>query len=377
MRYRNKTYLYSKGGIQAEPRPGYEYLGPISRPSVFIGREECFDEVGLFEEDNLLEINKYRMLAGTYSGNNGTYYRDQGWELVIPVFSPLAAGTPSPSLNAMMSDAVNRSAPYTPSVDVVGSLLQLKDFKSVPKDLKRAGDSIRSGKPGEIARSAASGHLAWQFGIAPLISDIQKVLNFQKTVESRMNMLRNMSSPKGASKSVTTYRDQSPDSYQGRGYFADHYGAVAQYDLYFRSTRKSWGSTRWVIPPNNLPRYGSPEYASLARRLAFSTMPFSTMWELLPWTWIIDWFTNIGDFIGSTNNVIGAHATRMCIMEYTKTIAVVYPIGDARGFHPLEASLETKKRTPISFTYPEVHLPIITGGQMATLTSLFTQRHPF
>lgn len=70
------------------------------------------------------------------------------------------------------------------------------------------------------------------------------------------------------------------------------------------SQTKEWftGKFRYYIPD-----VGSSQWNKATRLALFGAIPTpSTVWELMPWSWLIDWFTNVGDVISNLSpNAVG------------------------------------------------------------------------
>lgn len=244
--------------------------------------------------------------------------------------------------------------------------------------IHEVGDAVLHGNagPGKLIRTSAGINLFWTFGIQPLISDLQSSLKFMDRANSRVDDWNGMSRPGGASKNATIYNQTSEWDHPSTSYCTGVYGAQAQYTTRLSTQRKEWGSVNWVIPKNRLPPRASPEYLYQASQLANGLqLTPDTLWQAMPWSWMIDWFSNIDDSIKLSYNVVGAQSGRYCVMDWTRVQCHVesgYP-----GFSPSSgAYYETKRRTPMPFVYPEVRLPFISNGMAGILGSLAIQRAP-
>jgi hypothetical protein len=61
--------------------------------------------------------------------------------------------------------------------------------------------------------------------------------------------------------------------------------------------RKSWYSARYRY---YIPGVSSPDWISKAKRsLAGADITPSLLWELTPWSWLTDWFLDVGDVISN------------------------------------------------------------------------------
>jgi hypothetical protein len=67
-----------------------------------------------------------------------------------------------------------------------------------------------------------------------------------------------------------------------------------------RTTTKVWfsGSFRYYVPD-----IGSSLWTARATAALFGALPTpELLWEVLPWSWLIDWFSNVGDVVSNASN---------------------------------------------------------------------------
>jgi len=86
----------------------------------------------------------------------------------------------------------------------------------------------------------------------------------------------------------------------------------------------------------------NPESLLAARRAAYGlNVDGSTMWQIMPWSWMADWFGNFGDYIDGQRNSIGARLTLCLLMETVETettVSIVSPpdpdklVGELLGY---------------------------------------------
>lgn len=96
--------------------------------------------------------------------------------------------------------------------------------------------------------------------------------------------------------------------------------------------------------------------AEIARMSGLGTNLFSTAWELIPMSFVADWFLNIGDYIARTCGSTWASKRWACISRrdsYTKTVAVHLPKQDV--------SVPINKKTPTNWwgALPPTPPPVI------------------
>jgi len=136
-----------------------------------------------------------------------------------------------------------------------------------------------------------------------------------------------------------------------------------------------WGYCRWKTTFDPGIQTDSQLIADVKRSLlglSFSNAP-SAFYQALPWTWLFDWFTNVGSLLNATNNQFGAEPAAVCICTRTNTVLNTYDFkclstADVK-FEPFVASYITKKRRRV-FPHLAAQLPILSPDQLSILTSL-------
>jgi hypothetical protein len=139
-----------------------------------------------------------------------------------------------------------------------------------------------------------------------------------------------------------------------------------------------WGVVRWL--PNVTPGY-NPNDLDLhkqARKLVLGMTSEATMrgiWDIIPWTWMIDWFVNVHDFTMQYSNTVPATSQAASIMTTSETTEVWTPTSVSTGYTGGGGlkSIVTKERYvgPGSLS---AHIPFLNGSRLSILGSLFIQR---
>jgi len=158
----------------------------------------------------------------------------------------------------------------------------------------------------EISRSASESWLAFQYGIKPLISDLAGAIDEYYKARSVIPLIRRVSfrlPEKGCSDTVRSgvLNDYTDD-------FA-HVSLVGRLTCFaeFESDIGAFDQT--------------------AQRLGL-TNPALLLWELIPWSFVIDWFLNVGEFLAACESVkglkrVGIHVTS----KYQKVSSRMYQGG--------------------------------------------------
>jgi len=230
--------------------------------------------------------------------------------------------------------------------------------------------------------AVAKGYVTWRFAYKPLLNDLKTISKFTRSVVSRFEYLRKLSERKWVGKTVTlgsTSVDLPRESVM-----IHSEGAYISGYRYVRVTRKEWASMRWkllcTLPPSVMARY------DLADRLVKGVTSYETLqmaWELTPWSWLVDWFYGLGDYIAANNNTIPALPGGFCWMA-TDTATSSYAVISKpewvtlSGAHFEKTTRKIRLVPGVSSLIPPVPvLPILTNGQASILGGLVLSRTNF
>jgi hypothetical protein len=292
----------------------------------------------------------------------------------------MAPQASKPSNNSAYAEGLSKTNPNTPQVDLPLFIWELKD---IPRMLKAWGDALYS-KPtfsagknlNSLPKAVASRYLEYQFGIAPFLSDLAKILDFQAQVQKKLDQLDRLDKPGGSVRSGTVYKDEYIHSFvHGPNYATSLYQEGRQVWHQDTVARKMWVSTKWV-PQVTIPRTAD-DRRSLATRLAFGLdISFSLLWEAMPWSWLFDWFSNVGDLLNLTRNILPVKFSDSCLMDYTVLRRLLHHVSFGAG-SSLQIEMpkflyEEKLRTPMGSGLPQIEfgVPFLNGTQVAILSAL-------
>lgn len=172
-------------------------------------------------------------------------------------------------------------------------------LKSAQKVVK-AGQR-RADRNSRRAVGAAESYLSYAYGIRPLISDISGVLS---GVQKKMRRIRETS----RSSTSHSYFETAP--------------------WIFTSATATWNMrTDHVLTANVRAMSLDEYYADLGFNLGFSTKNLLTLpWELVPYSFVVDWFVNIGDVIGSLVPSPGFSQLGSCYVVDTSVDMMVHSV---------------------------------------------------
>lgn len=290
-------------------------------------------------------------------------------------YVPLHLALPDmPSEASQMTTLLARTSPSRP--DYV-PLTLLQDLYDIPRQLKDVGRLITTKKSKLLTpREVGNQYLGFQFGWKPLFQDVKDLLDLQGHIHKRTGELQRLYESGGlkrrihlgrwsaASDQIITTESQSWLTIQSR--FSK-----------FTSANR-WGTVRWL--PLDVPNH-RPSDAEIIRKAKEVVLGLSLeatlkgAWDLIPWTWIIDWFTNISEFALQYSNSVPAVSSEACVMTQTDTMYQIVPVSittgykGGSGFHTRVA-----KQRYVGSGSLDVHLPFIGADRLSILSALFVQR---
>lgn len=174
-------------------------------------------------------------------------------------------------------------------------------------------------------KSAGSEYLNVAFGWKPLLNDLRKMYHLTHTLHRRLERLRKHNgqweSRKGTisdDQTVTQVVLGDGDSAFGGLKGFPTFAANPQHSTWIRTTthrEKVWYSSKYKYYTPNI---SSPLWTARATAALFGALPTpALLWEAMPWSWLVDWFGNVGDVIsnlspGAVDNLI---FDNQCVMR--------------------------------------------------------------
>lgn len=232
-------------------------------------------------------------------------------------------------------------SPLRPGVDLGVNIAEIKDF---PRLVKGRLDSLKSlisslSNP----KGLADWVLAINFGWKPLLADIRKTIKLFEKVDKRIEFIRRNGGLPLHRRTPSFKPEVSEEvlfSYSGpddQGWLRDipfdtgwedppgqPGDGVSRFEceLKCRTTVTEVASGVFTYYLGDLP----PTSAELRLRLYGLILNESLLWEATPWSWLVDWFTNVGDVIANVQvNLrdrlvsLYAYTQRHTVREYTWT----------------------------------------------------------
>lgn len=342
--------------------------------------DKCVDSLGV--HDGAFNTDHVWM-TGSVNGRfppGGTPFREfSNW---VPSGLRVTAGVPISHLTIpglpLITDAAVKALsitnPSRPAVDIPISILELKDLPDLVRDFGRG-----------LLRRIADGNLRYQFGIKPMLSDLKKLCNFTESIDKQQRILEGFGKGPVIRKATifTGGTQLQPNT------ISVVHSSPTELQFSARLTLRTtnvvrWGYVLWTpdVPEFNKSILGDANRASarrLARDIALGlTVDASTAWELMPWSWLVDWFGNMGDYLASKRSMIpvtpGIPSVCTTWRSMDHWVNTNNAAGIPHGTFSFTRFTVTKRREKASASFPSASWPLLTGRQAGILASLAALR---
>lgn len=220
-----------------------------------------------------------------------------------------------PEMPDIGSDVIKVLALTNPSRNGPGSWGEtLGDIGQLPDLLKRRG--------GSFLRRGADGKLIWDWAILPVIRDIELLKQLQRDIERRLRELDSLNKKGGLHRKIDLGRYSASSGPSSLTTFESNYFLI-QGVVTTNTKVHRWATVRWHWPkgysPPPIPPSALRKWA--AKRVLGINGDLALYWELIPWSFLFDWWRDVGRWLAAQNRDIPAEPSPVCIMQHTVTTA--------------------------------------------------------
>lgn len=283
---------------------------------------------------------------------------------------PTTSASSDTVLGGKGSEAIARCKPRMPVENLAATLIELKR-EGLPNLLSSVSWQGRT----DALRKAGSGYLDLEFGWKPLIGEVSDVANALLSARAALRQYerdagrvvrRRLVFPQeasiestlmGANRTAVLIAPEGGELYKPIG---QRTGSVFRIR---RTIRDVWfsGAFTYHLPADYNSRVELDSLASRAEKILSMDLTPEVLWELAPWSWAVDWFSNVGDVISNVTSfaVDGLVLKYGYLMEH-KLTEDTYTLVGSTGLQsdftpaPIVLAFETKKRvraTPFGFGF--------------------------
>lgn len=287
----------------------------------------------------------------------------------LPSQTPLYPARDNPvraEQNAYYTQSLlEKTNPFRPEFSIPVFAVELLELPSM---FKLAASSF--------AGLIGGGYLNYRFGWLQFVSDIKTLAGITKALESRMKEFESLRLHGGLRRTVLLDRGAHSAS-------ATHvplstvYGVSVYGDCQNSQAIEVWGSVRWYPTEDYSRSLSKLSNFNLAVNAIFDldVLDPETLWQASPFTWLVDYFEDIGGFLTANANRALVEPRDICIMrrhrsrdQYTVTELDERATVNGNGSH----YRETKARDVWTRgNFPALPVSILTESHMKAVLALF------
>lgn len=306
-------------------------------------------------------------------------YNYEGYYMLntLPDGSPAAIPDLTTTLWGKGATGIARARPGNSEADLA---VFLGELSSLPKQLYQAATG--SSRPSKVGKNrgaedgAGSTFLGIQFGLLPTINDLKKLYQLQTTLSSKLSQLRR-DNGKLVRRRVGISSNETSVAIAPYNFVnvvpSTNMTSSQELSVLKTTTEKYWFSGRF--------RYFIPEIednlwdpSTVAALYGANPTP-EVLWNLMPWSWLVDYFGNAGDVISN----LSANAADNLVMDYGFVMGTVenrhkYASKSRKSngtwMHLTAEKFEISKNRAVAFPYAFAPSASLSDYQLAILGAL-------
>lgn len=408
--FRNRTETtITPGGVITDYDANGNVISVSNQNSLTTRIDNCQDGVGFPAGNGLIITHrrtKWAPLNGAvyYTVNAPQRVRTKIVNLYMSA-DTLPVGHLSVSFPAFSGASLAaRMNPNRPKMDLPVFLAELKDLPGMVKEIQSFAQTMpkvvelirdtgfhllaqlalhrAKRSPRYAAKTTAealgSGLLSYEFGWEPLLSDLWKLTGFQDAYNRKLKdlshlydnpagMRRRLRLGEGSASLIQNNQTLNSGTFTVKG------------NVITETTSTMWCTQRF-LPLGKPPSLDQRKRMAVKSLLGLNLSP-SQLWAIMPWSWLIDWFSDVGNFLDANRGGIPISAGDVWVMRHDRSVVTRanlqfipgYPTGIFSGGYGSALS-ETKTRTRAAVTPFPTSIPFLGPTQVSLLSSLSVSR---
>lgn len=329
MRYRTRSSSNQVvGGIWKD------YYSPPGEPATITVSSRYMEDytdksvdpvTGRLPESPMHQLNKiiYRPCRADYHRYINEYLIDFPCSTDWGFIEPSGKDWSSLNYNDDVATLLSRTNPFRYEVSVPVMVAELTEVAHLASLVTK-----------NFASLFGSAHLNWNFGVVPFYNDMQKLANITKSLEKRILEFNRLAKDGYVRRRIGISDDSVTVNYYDDPILSG-FGFTVYADSVYTYHNKVRGACTWrirddaVIPVDLLTDFNqSLAYAldlDLDPKTGLSGYDLSTMWEAIPFSWLVDYFVNVGDVLQAIEESESVYPRDISITRECTLDIAVYP----------------------------------------------------
>jgi hypothetical protein len=220
-------------------------------------------------------------------------------------------------------------------------------------------------------------YLNYKFGWQTFVQDLKTLASITKAIERRIKEFLSLRKHGGLRRRV--YLGGHSGTLSDPLFLANStWGWSPRINLNHSASVEVWGSVRWVPTRDfreDLRRLG---LINLAFKKVFDldAIDASTVWEMIPFSWLIDYFTSIGTYLRANNGSVKVEPKHVCLVRIyscdSHGTLVARDPSMTKESDTCHGSCTVKQRTVMTSlpTFPSIYWELLTYSQWQVIAAL-------
>lgn len=289
-------YFNARMGREERPTSTFDNGHEFStqkRSGWFSHRDFSLQSTPVYTGSQLGSNSYYRGFLAPRKSTTGT--------MEHPVITPLT----SSEIGYLGSQAINRTIPTHPSTGLATIVGELKE--GLPSLI---GAAFLRDKA-DFFRSLGGEYLNIEFGWKPFINDILSIIDSVNTASKQLTQYQRDSGrnvrrafqfmPVISNQMII--QDAAP--YLGQPFWhttqGNYFSTVGKYSLNRYVNQRTWfkGAYTYHVEAGKSDLDRLVHFEQMANRLLGTRITPEVLWELTPWSWLVDWVSNVGHVVSN------------------------------------------------------------------------------
>jgi hypothetical protein len=271
------------------------------------------------------------------------------------------------SSSELVTNALQKLNPVRPLVSIPNFVFELRELPSLIRDTGR----LLLGRSGTPTSDAI---LAHNFGWAPLLNDLRTMFSFTEQVQKRVEEIEKIRRTKRIEGQLGSLRTSWNGTKATTGLTPVGY---IDWRLQHTANTRAWFVA--TLATYNPPPTGSPDEMFRFKRALSSGSTMSVLWNALPWSWMIDYFVSVSDYLEANQGYTyyscsSLNICQSCTVTTTVEVIKIRSV-DSSTVSMGKADNKAWKRTTTNNAVPRISFtPFLTPRMMLNLLALGSSR---
>jgi hypothetical protein len=239
-------------------------------------------------------------------GTNGASDYPPYWNVTMPSFDETVVK------NNLLQNARQLKADVMLNIIEAGQIVP--SIRSLTNSLPNMARNWRQLR--KVIKTASGSYLAWKFGVSPILQDIMAINRFLPRMKDSLKRHESSSHSRFSyTAPIQAYMTPSP---YASGY--NHMNGYPTYKWNWNGVSHREAEVRFVLVVKPTSSRSSGLVKDIDFALSrFSSSPASLAWELVPFSFVVDWFVDLRSLLSKADSFIGFNPYE--IVSFTKSVS--------------------------------------------------------